>query len=138
MTQANPRPARIEHVNITVPDSEHTARIFEQIFRWQVRWRGRAMSGGHTVHVGSRDHYLALYSPPSGAGCPQRFEKGMPLNHIGIEVDDLVAIETKVRAAGFAPFGHDDYAPGRRFYFFDESNIEFEVVCYAPVYEANV
>lgn len=133
MTQPVARPPRIEHVNITVPDSEHTARLFEQVFGWSVRWRGKAMSGGHTVHVGSADHYLALYSPPAGAGCQARFEKGVPLNHIGIEVDDIVAIESRVRAAGFAPFGHDDYEPGRRFYFFDESNIEFEIVSYAPV-----
>lgn len=133
MTQAKSKPARIEHVNITVPDSERAAQIFEKIFGWHVRWRGRAMSGGHTVHVGSQNHYLALYAPPPEAGCPARFEKGVPLNHIGIEVDDIVAIETLVRAAGFAPFGHDDYEPGRRFYFFDESNIEFEVVSYAPV-----
>lgn len=133
MTQAELHPARIEHVNITVPDSEHAARIFEQIFGWHVRWRGRAASGGHTVHVGSANHYLALYSPPADKDCPGRFEKGVPLNHIGIEVDDIVGIETLVRRAGYAPFGHDDYEPGRRFYFFDESNIEFEIVSYAPV-----
>lgn len=135
MTQANPKSARIEHVNITVPDSELAARSFEQIFGWHVRWRGRAMIGGHTVHVGSKDHYLALYSPLAGAGCPGRFEKGAPFNHIGIEVDDIVVIETLVRAAGYVPFEHDDYEPGRRFCFFDESNIEFEVVSYAPVLE---
>jgi catechol 2,3-dioxygenase-like lactoylglutathione lyase family enzyme len=135
MAATNPRPPRIEHVNITVPDSEYTARLFEQIFGWKVRWRGRAMSGGHTVHVGSADHYLALYSPPAETACPARFEKGLPLNHIGIEVDAIVDIEARVRAVGFAPFGHDDYEPGRRFYFFDESNIEFEIVSYAPVLE---
>lgn len=135
MTPSKPAPARIEHVNITVPDSEETARLFEQVFGWHVRWRGKAMSGGHTVHVGSADHYLALYSPPAGSPCPKRFEKGVPLNHIGIEVDDIVEIEARVRKAGLAPFGHDDYEPGRRFYFFDESNIEFEVVSYAPVLE---
>ena len=133
MTVPSFSPARIEHVNITVPDSEHAARIFEQIFGWHVRWRGKAMSGGHTVHVGSANHYLALYSPPQGAAGVTAFEKGMPLNHIGIEVDDIVAVEARVRNAGFAPFGHDNYEPGRRFYFFDESNIEFEIVSYAPV-----
>ena len=28
------------------------------------------------------------------------------------------------------PFNHDDYEPGRRFYFFDWDGIEFEVVSY--------
>ncbi|MFN7055154.1 VOC family protein [Hyphomonas sp.] len=135
MALANPRPPRIEHVNITVPDSEYTARLFEQIFGWHVRWRGPAMNGGHTVHVGSGDHYLALYSPGPDHPCPQQFEKGLPLNHIGIEVDDIVAIEARVREAGLLPFSHADYEPGRRFYFFDESNIEFEIVSYVPVLE---
>lgn len=135
MSLALSRPARIEHVNITVPDSEHTARMFESVFGWHVRWRGKAMNGGHTVHVGSETHYLALYSPPQDKSSSAPFIKGVPLNHIGIEVDDIVAIEERVRAAGLSPFGHDDYEPGRRFYFFDESNIEFEVVSYAPVLE---
>ncbi len=34
-------------------------------------------------------------------------------------------------AHGLQPLGHDDYEPGRRFYFFDWDGIEFEVVSYA-------
>ena len=34
-------------------------------------------------------------------------------------------------AAGLTPFSHGDYAPGRRFYFFDWDGIEFEIVSYA-------
>ena len=58
------------------------------------------------------------------------FAKGRPLNHIGVEVDDLAAVETKVIAAGLRPFGHDDYDPGRRFYFLDPDGIEYEIVSY--------
>jgi len=58
------------------------------------------------------------------------FAKGQPLNHIGVEVDDLAAIEAKVVAAGLRPFGHDSYDPGRRFYFLDPDGIEYEVVSY--------
>ena len=133
MTLVTPHPPRLEHINITVPDSEHTARLMVHLFGWQERWRGKAASGGHTVHVGAAEHYLALYSPPAGTPGLRRFKKGVPLNHIGIEVDDLIAAEARVRAAGLSPFGHDDYVPGRRFYFFDDSNIEFEIVSYAPV-----
>jgi hypothetical protein len=53
-----------------------------------------------------------------------------PLNHVGIAVDDLDDIERKVIARGLTPFGHGSYAPGRRFYFFDQDGIEFEVVSY--------
>ena len=48
-----------------------------------------------------------------------------------MEVDDLDATEARVVAAGLTPFNHGDYAPGRRFYFFDPDGIEYEVVSYA-------
>ena len=49
---------------------------------------------------------------------------------VAITVDDLDAAEKAVTAHGLTPFGHDDYEPGRRFYFFDWDGIEFEVVSY--------
>ena len=52
----------------------------------------------------------------------------MPLNHVGLVVDDLAAAEAV--AAGLVPFNHADYEPGRRFYFFDWDGIEFEVASY--------
>ena len=52
------------------------------------------------------------------------------MNHVGLLVDDLAAAEEVVLEAGLKPFGHDDYAPGKRFYFFDWDGIEFEVVFY--------
>ncbi len=45
-------------------------------------------------------------------------------------VDDLDATEAVVKEHGLDTFGHDDYEPGRRFYFFDWDGIEFEVVSY--------
>lgn len=54
---------RIEHVNITVADPERTSRLMEMLFDWHIRWDGRAQNGGHTIHVGSKDHYVALTAP---------------------------------------------------------------------------
>jgi hypothetical protein len=53
------------------------------------------------------------------------------LNHIGIVVDGLDAVEQKVIARGYVPNSHQDYEPGRRFYFEDENSIEIEVISYA-------
>jgi catechol 2,3-dioxygenase-like lactoylglutathione lyase family enzyme len=122
---------RIEHVNITVSDPEHTSGLMEALFDWHVRWSGPAQNGGHTIHVGSNDHYVALYSKGDTAQGAQAFAKGNPLNHIGVEVDDLDATEARVIAAGLRPFSHADYEPGRRFYFLDQDGIEYEVVSYA-------
>jgi catechol 2,3-dioxygenase-like lactoylglutathione lyase family enzyme len=123
---------RIEHVNVTVRDPERTARMLEQVFGWQVRWQGPAQAGGRTLHVGSKEAYIALYTGRDAAYTADDFAKGRPLNHIGVEVADLDATERRVVEAGFTPFSHGDYEPGRRFYFLDPDGIEYEVISYQP------
>jgi catechol 2,3-dioxygenase-like lactoylglutathione lyase family enzyme len=121
---------RIEHVNVTVSDPQRASDLMESLFGWRVRWRGPARDGGETIHVGSDDHYLALYTGRGVAYSPDDFAKGRPLNHVGVEVDDLDDVEARVVAAGLTPFSHGDYEPGRRFYFLDPDGIEYEVVSY--------
>ena len=121
----------IEHVNITVSDPDRSAALMHAIFGWNERWRGPSLHGGRTIHVGSDTAYLALYTGPDGEHVGVRYPKGEPLQHIGVQVDDLDATEARVIAAGLTPFSHGDYEPGRRFYFLDPDGIEFEVVSYA-------
>jgi catechol 2,3-dioxygenase-like lactoylglutathione lyase family enzyme len=123
--------SRIEHVNVTVSDVDRAAGIMERVFGWGIRWQGRASDGGRSVHVGSKDAYVALYSAPNAAYTADDFAKGRPLNHIGVEVENLDATEARVVGAGLIPFSHGDYEPGRRFYFLDPDGIEYEVVSYA-------
>lgn len=122
---------RLEHTNITVSDPAKTATWLAEVFGWKIRWQGEAISGGHTIHIGTDDHYLAIYNPnvPLEAGNSSYTMRG-GLNHVGIVVDDLDAVEARVKAAGFTPGNHADYEPGRRFYFRDHDNIEFEIVAY--------
>lgn len=120
--------ASLEHVNVTTLSARETADLMVSVFGWRVRWEGPAKSGGRTIHVGTDDTYVALYTPP--ADLPQAERDGQP-NHVGVLVGDLVAAETKVRAAGLRTYGHADYEPGRRFYFRDGGGVEFEVVSYA-------
>lgn len=121
---------RIEHVNVTVRDAERSAAMMERIFGWRVRWSGPARDGGRAVHVGSDEHYLALFSEADPPAQEYEFTKGRPLNHIGVEVADLEAVEKRVLQEGLTPFAHGDYEPGRRFYFLDPDGIEYEVVSY--------
>jgi catechol 2,3-dioxygenase-like lactoylglutathione lyase family enzyme len=118
---------RIEHVNLTVTDIERSAALFESLLGWRQRWRGEAMSGGETIHVGEESTYLALYTDRRDHAGQA---KGRPLNHVGLLVDDLDAAERIVLEHGLETFNHGDYEPGRRFYFFDWDGIEFEVVSY--------
>ncbi len=118
----------LEHVNVTVADPQRTAQMLCDLFGWHIRWQGPARAGGFTVHVGANDNYLAVYAYAPGTA--PALDSGR-LNHVGILVDDLDATEAKVAAAGYRPYNHGDYEPGRRFYFDDENGIEFEVVSYS-------
>jgi catechol 2,3-dioxygenase-like lactoylglutathione lyase family enzyme len=118
----------LEHANITVSDPERSAALLAKLCGWRERWRGPAQLGGWTIHCGDERGYVALYTREGVAG---GFAKGVPLNHVGIVVDDLDAAEAVVSEAGLEPFNHADYDPGRRFYFFDWDHIEWEVVSYA-------
>lgn len=123
---------RLEHVNVTVADPDKTAAMLCGLFGWHVRWSGVGMETGRTVHVGSDDSYVALFSygdaqPMQGVS----YSRIGGLNHIAVVVDDLKRMRGQVVAAGYQPGAEQDYEPGRRFYFREENGIEFEVVSYA-------
>ena len=120
--------AVLEHVNITTSSAQETARLLVEVFGWRIRWEGAAKLGGHSIHVGTDGPYVVLYTPPEGL--KEAAGTGQP-NHVGVCVKDFSATETKIRAAGYEPYAHADYFPGRRFYFRDKGGVEFEVVSYA-------
>ncbi|MBU3002986.1 VOC family protein [Paraglaciecola arctica] len=121
---------RLEHINLTVSNTNNTAAILGDIFDWQIRWQGPAKDNGHTIHLGGNDTYLALYSHKDKHYSTNDHKTVTKLNHIGIVVDDLAKIEQRVIAKGFIPYNHADYEPGKRFYFNIEDNVEIEVVSY--------
>lgn len=124
--------AVLEHVNITVSDADKTAKKLCDLFDWKIRWQGNAMNGlGRTVHVGSDESYLAVYQPNNVSGPMEgNYNTAGAMNHIGLIVDDLDAMEAKVKSAGYTPENHGDYEPGRRFYFHMEDDVEVELVSY--------
>jgi len=122
--------SRLEHINLTVRDTDATAIILGEIFDWKIRWAGAAKDEGRTIHLGSDDTYLALYSHDEKEWLDSSHKTITHLNHIGIQVDDLDIIEQRVKAKGLITFNHGDYEPGRRFYFNLEDGIEVEVVSY--------
>lgn len=119
---------RIEHVNVTVSDSDRSAALMQALFGWRVRWQGLSQSGGRTVHVGTDEYYLALHTPLDGG---PTWPKGQPLNHIAVEVADLDAVEARALAAALRPFSHGSYGgTNRHFYLLDPDGIEFEILSY--------
>ncbi|NOR32479.1 MAG: VOC family protein [Sulfitobacter sp.] len=123
--------AQLEHANITVTDPEATSAWMVKIFGWHIRWQGDAIAGGRTVHVGTQNDYIALYTPKDGLEtAPSSYTTVGGLNHIGIVVDDLDAAEAAIKSHGFETKNHADYEPGRRFYFHDDDGVEYELVQY--------
>ena len=122
---------QLEHINISVPNARATAAFLSDLFGWHIRWEGPAIADGYSIHVGSDDTYLALYTPSHEMkdGVP-RYRHWGGLNHIGLVVEDLEAVENSVRAAGYTPHSHADYEPGRRFYFDGPDGVEYEIVSY--------
>lgn len=125
--------ARLEHVNVTVADPDRTAQVLCDLFDWKVRWAGPGMETGRSVHVGDEESYVALFSYGSPEDPRQEsYRTKGGLNHVAVVVEDIVATQARVRAAGFTPGALYDYEPGRRFYFVETNGIEIEVVSYSP------
>ena len=121
----------LEHANFSVSDPQRTADMLCALFDWRIRWSGASIHDGHTMHVGGQDSYLAIYARGDmRKAVPNDYRTVGAMNHIGVVVDDLDAVEARVLAAGFRTTNHGDYEPGRRFYFHDHDGIEFEVVSY--------
>ncbi len=121
----------LEHANFSVSDPQKTADMLCAIFDWRIRWSGASIHDGHTIHVGGQDSYLAIYAQAEmRKAAPNDYQTVGAMNHIGVVVDDLDAVEARVVAAGFQTTNHGDYEPGRRFYFHYHDGIEFEVVSY--------
>jgi hypothetical protein len=130
--------AYLEHANITVSNPDATASILCNIFGWQIRWSGEAMDNGYTVHVGGTDSYLAIYTNDQVSASANNDGRTIKnLNHLGIIVDDLAAIETRVIVAGYKPHNHRHYQnegsnskPSSNFYFHIIDELEIEVIHY--------
>jgi catechol 2,3-dioxygenase-like lactoylglutathione lyase family enzyme len=95
----------LEHANLTVSDPERSAALLARLCGWRERWRGPSQLGGWTIHCGDERAYVALYTRDGVVG---EFAKGVPLNHVGLVVDDLDAAEAAVVAAGLTPVNHPD------------------------------
>jgi catechol 2,3-dioxygenase-like lactoylglutathione lyase family enzyme len=125
----------LEHVNVTVPNPAVTAQMLIDLFGWHIRWEGVALDDGFTVHVGTDDSYVALYTGPdrgrAQTPATDNYLQRGGLNHMGVVVDDLDGTEAKVTAMGLQTHSHADYEPGKRFYFKDPDGVEYEVICYA-------
>ena len=124
------RNSYLEHTNLTVKDPDQLAALFVRLFDWKIRWSGDALDNGRTIHVGNEDLYLALYTHDNVIDNRARNHLAINnINHLGIVVSDIDAVESKVKEEGYEPINHADYDPGRRFYFLIDK-LEIEIIAY--------
>ncbi len=124
--------AQLEHTNYSVSDPRKTAQHLVDIFGWHIRWEGPSKADGYSVHVGTDNAYLALSVRADMQPLTQdTYQTVGGLNHLAVVVNDIDIIEKRVRKAGLRMGEHYDYAPGPRFYFYDNDGIEYEVCSYS-------
>jgi catechol 2,3-dioxygenase-like lactoylglutathione lyase family enzyme len=122
---------RLEHANLSVENTEQMERFLLAAFP-DFRRRGGGLDGHGRPwrHVGNDDFYIALQTVPTNSRrTPYGNDTG--LNHLGWEVDDLVALEVRMTAAGFEPNLKADEHPARnRRYIYDPDGNDWEFVEY--------
>jgi len=125
--------ARLEHANIAVRNIDATlAFITTALPEFDVRRSGVNSAGRRWVHVGTDEAYIALNEAtyePNEKWVPYGGAPGV--NHIGLEVDDAVALRARMHAAGY----RDSTVPNnhpfrRRVYFYDPDGNDWEFVEY--------
>jgi catechol 2,3-dioxygenase-like lactoylglutathione lyase family enzyme len=122
---------KLEHANLSVQHTDEMERFLLAAFP-DFRRRGGGLDGQGRPwrHVGNDQFYVALQTVPDNGGrTPYGNVTG--LNHLGWEVDDLPALEARLKAAGFEPNLTADEHPARnRRYFYDPDGNDWEFVQY--------
>ncbi len=122
---------KLEHANLSVTDIDVMTRFILTAFpHYYVRGEGVDDRGRRWRHVGDTNHYLALMQVSGQLG-REPYEDSPGMNHLGWEVDDVAALEARLRTAGFTPNLHmDDHPARRRTYFYDPDGNDWEFVQY--------
>jgi catechol 2,3-dioxygenase-like lactoylglutathione lyase family enzyme len=118
--------SRIEHANISVSDIDKAVRFITTALP-EFYIRGGDKSGrGEWIHVGTDETYISFaHRPDTTPG------QGLRVNHIGIVVDDIDGVISRLESAGYK----QNYTPEesqwrRRYYFGDDDGLQWEFIEY--------
>ena len=122
---------RLEHANFSVLNTEAMRHFLCTAFPdFGVRGGGQDSHGRPWCHVGNDDFYIALQTVPDSSNRTP-YGNNTGLNHLGWEVDDLNALESRMKEAGFESNMKADEHPARqRRYFYDPDGNDWEFVRY--------
>jgi hypothetical protein len=117
----------LEHVHLGVKSLAKTeAFLIAALCEYSRRGSGYAQGYGNWIHVGGADNYIALTE--SEVEPDPNF-----LRHIGLAVDDLDTVISRLEAAGHSPSDAsalDSHSFRRRVYYLDGNGIHWEFVQY--------
>ena len=124
---------RLEHANFQVRDIDGMIRFLRTALPdFRIRGEGKTWQGQRWVHVGCDDAYINLtqaIQEPVEKRAPYSGTPG--LNHLGFEVDDVEALRTRMKDAGyFDSTVPNDHPHRKRVYFFDAEGRDWEFVQY--------
>lgn len=122
----------LEHLNLTVLDVDNAVCFLQTAMpQWEVRGHGTGEKCKRWVHIGTGETYLALEDRGAEALGPHEPYVHPGLNHIGFVVDDVEAVASRLRAAGYREgVSAMEHPHRKRIYFFDDDGNEFEFVEY--------
>ena len=124
---------RLEHANLSVRDIDATLAFLQAAFpAFRIRHDGHSADGRRWVHVGTDDAYLALQQATQEPGEPWVPYAGRPgVNHLAFDVDDVQALQARLRSRGYADSTIPNAHPHRsRVYFHDPDGNDWEFVQY--------
>ncbi len=122
----------LDHVNISVKDLEGAIGFYQDLFGWQVRWRGSSTNGKPAAHIGDSEQYIGLIQVEDHDELHADYSRP-GLNHFGVVVNSLEEARQKLARHGIEPHNEPHYEPGRRFYFLDNDGVEVELIEHAAV-----
>ncbi len=126
----------LEHVNMTVPDIEATAKfLMKALPNIWIRGRGSYQQDQCKIewlHVGDDANYICLNSAHSKAAPPASGHFTGPIaNHAGFEVDSIEGVCNRLSAAGYGEGSlAEDHPFRKRIYFKDSSGFDWEFIEY--------
>ena len=126
--------AYLEHANITVPNVDEAVKFLQLVEpTFSIRHQGVGSDGIRWLHLGDDDHYFALRDAPEDTADERAVHDmyHVGINHLGVVVDDIAAVTTRVKSAGYHELGPgEDHPFRRRAYFLDGAGFEWEFIQY--------
>ena len=117
----------LEHIHVNVDSIAKTEDfIVSAIPEFTRRGGGLSENSDRWIHIGSSNCYIALTEREGAAALED-------LRHIGMVVDDIEALMSRLSSAGYEPADDsalDEHPHRRRAYYIDGNGLDWEFVEY--------